>query len=359
MGRSKAALSNFDFSKIDVQDFLEELSVRNVHRKGREVAYSCPFDGHTHADASSSATMSTVAVPDGKGGEYPPTTFYCFGCGKSGNAISFLSEYEGISPLKARRFLRERFGMTFRPVDGLLIDEIEEALSPGEVYISSVNPSLSDDELESRYINWSDVFEAWDCQDPSVPPALSYMLDRGFWPDTLQRFCVGFDSISQRISIPVFDDRNNLIGFKGRGWHDDQIPKYLVLGGEDYGFQPYEVARVLFALEEVCQSIGPDDEIIVTEGELNAMSMHQKGFPFTVGFSGRYLSDYQIALISKYANRALIIHDDIEDSIRAATKLGKHMKVRVAQRHDEDPALMNVEDLADLVASAPSSLLLR
>lgn len=347
-------MTNFDFSKIDVQDFLEELSVRNVHKKGREIGYSCPFSGHAHGDSSASATMSTVAVPDGKGGEYPPTTFYCFGCGRSGTAINFLAEYEGVSPLKARRWLRERFGMTFRPVDGLLIDEIEQTLAGSTFEYREVNPELPSAVLESMEIDWQAVYDS-----AEAPPALTYMLDRGFWPETLETFAIGFDPISQRISIPAFNEDEQLVGFKGRAWSEEQTPKYLVLGGDEYGFAPYEVSRILFGLDLVAPIFDPNDELIFVEGELNKIALHQKGLPNSVGFSGRSLSDYQVEIAAKVAERAVVITDDINDSIKIAAKLGRYMRVRVAQEHDEDPAEMDAEDLHAMIAAAPSSLLLR
>jgi DNA primase len=158
--------------------------------------------------------------------------------------------------------------------------------------------------------------------------------------------------ISQRISIPIRDEHGNLIGFKGRAV--DFLPRYLVLGGPEYGFDTYTVSNVLFGLSLV------DDptELIVVEGELNCIAMHQKGYTNTVGISGKILSDKQINLIKKYANSVLLIFDEVKDTMNAAYSLRETIPTFVAPQHSKDPADMSKGDLQKLLAGSRSAILL-
>src|SRR5215212_3058360 len=100
------------FEHIDVEEMLNELGLRNVRNTySGGVEFSCPFPGHSGMDSNPSASMATEEneIPDKPGEFYPKTSFYCFTCGMKGSAVTFLAEYEGISPIQAKRFLIERF----------------------------------------------------------------------------------------------------------------------------------------------------------------------------------------------------------------------------------------------------------
>lgn len=339
--------SRFDYEKIDVVEFLRGLGVQNVRDQGYEVSYSCPFDGHSREDANPSATMSKVTIVKNSGDEYPPTTFYCFGCGRAGTAVTFLSEYEGVSPLVSRKMLRERFGMSFREPEGSLVDEIFESLQKDkERYPLEFEQSeIPDEELEKRQLPWE--YE----ETMKLPHGMSYMLLRGFREDVCKKFNIGYDVISGRISIPLFDERNRLVGFKGRAIRPDQQPRYLVLGGEDYGFDTCDVSLILFGLPQAMdtQAWIERRELNVVEGELNAIAMVQKGYPNTVGISGQYLSDRQAAILKDTCRRVNLIFDDLDKEANAARKLERYMAVYVAQQRDKDPADMSGEEIITMM----------
>jgi hypothetical protein len=110
-------MSKIDYSQIQVEEFLQ--GMHNVRKDGREIFFSCPFPGHSHGDALPSASM-----------QIGTTKVHCFGCGFNGNALTFLAEYENISPLKAARYIREYLGTAFKEPEGALVEEIDAILSP-------------------------------------------------------------------------------------------------------------------------------------------------------------------------------------------------------------------------------------
>ena len=339
-------MSRIDYSRIDVVDFLNELGIRNVFDEGVEVKYSCPFEGHSHGDSTPSATM-----------EKGTTRAHCFGCGWSGNALSFLYEYEDVSPLKAARWIRERWGAAFRDTEGSFTDEINRQLEEQAQQAKPPEPMpiLDEKEADERSVDWTHVWSKAALNE--APEPFRYMLDRGFLPHTLTAWDIGFDILSNRITLPARNHRRELVGFKGRSWHPDDRPKYKVLGGKGYNFEPYEVSRVLFGIHMLnFRGEVREHDIIVVEGELNAIAMHQHGYTTTVGISGKTLSRHQCEEIRKIGEKVLLIFDEEDDAQRAANKLIMHMPVLIAPQRDKDPADMTYSEIEERVNSARPAL---
>jgi DNA primase len=350
--------------QIDVSDFLNELGIRNVQpESGGEVMYSCPFPGHSHLDSTPSASMSTVerAAPDG--GTYPPTTFHCFGCEARGTAITFLSEYERISPILAKRFIRERFAGEVGTSIGNVRDSIERILSRSnnDVSDSEVRGNLplkvlSEEEVEKRLVDWKDVdFVCKSGTDILIPQPFSYMLERGFEWWTLEQFQIGWDRLSDMITIPLRDENGGLLGFKGRAWQEGVKPRYKMLGGEGYGFETVSLSKMLFALH-IAKEYEGMLPMIVREGELNAMKLHELGLTNSVGISGKHLSKFQVDMIKKYASCVIVYFDDFDDSKEAAKNFVYFMPTYIAWS-EADPA-DDPDGALEAINNAESALLL-
>lgn len=352
-----------DLSVIDVETFLKELGMNNVRDEGREVKYSCFSDFHSRGDANPSASM-----------EKGSTKFYCFSCGMGGNAVTFLATLENVSPLQSSIWIKERFGGGLNtPEPGSVKDTVEEILNKEEKHKKThIVPILGEEEITRRRVDWKslendyydftskmihelpgetfeDIFKPVEKKDNE----LFYMFKRGFEADTLIEWQIGWDRISERFTIPVRNENSKLVGFKARAPERD--PKYLVLGGAEYGFDPYETSRVIFGLDKVDWKKTHD--LIICEGELNCIAMHQMGFKNTVGISGKILSDYQAKIINKYAAQVLLIFDEDEDARKAADKLQLFIPTRIVAPHDNDPASMSIEEIVSLLRSNRSSLL--
>lgn len=347
--------SRFDLGVIDVVEFLGSLGVHNIRKEMREVRFSCPYPVHSMGDRDPSAYMNQET-----------TAFHCFGCGASGNAITFLADVREVSRATAREWIMEKWAPQFADIEDLhgfvkrMMEEIEQ--DQGEQLAPAV---LDDVESEKRWTDWS---------ASSRDPWAHYMHARGFSPEILNRFELGYDDASNRITIPVRLPTHELVGFKGRIWHSSQDgqPKYMVLGDTEqmlaqgryvYGFAPYDAAQFVFGANHARVI---DRTLIVREGELNVVSMHQKGFENTVGPSGSTLSDKQIAEIARMADRVILFFDsDMQNEQSATTAQIKLLRaidqfdslcdVLVCQDHDGDPAEMSAEEIRKLVDNAQSS----
>lgn len=345
-------MSYFDFEKIDVEDYLNELGLNKVSRRGNQVWFSCPLSGHMGIDKTPSASM-----------EIGTTRMHCFGCGFSGNAVSFLSELEGVSPLKARKWLRERFEMGFFEPQNKFKDEIDKKLeriekrhSDSYRKSSAKHSTLLDErEVDKRAIDWHKVFDAWQGKIQEAYP-LAYMLDRGFHPDTLDKWAIGWDMISQRVSIPIRDENGNLVGFKARAV-DNNPQRYKVLGGPEYGFETCKIHKHVFGLDLAINSPNFGGVLFVREGELNTIAISQAGFENVVG-TGKILSDEQLDLIVKYARKVILSYDEYIDSLNNANRIEQFLPTMICPKADKDPADMNKYELTQYLQSASSTLVI-
>lgn len=264
---------------VNVENFLERLDIANVHQaKSDEFMFSCPFPGHSHGDEHPSCSMN-----DGSINPHKATKFVCFGCGRRGNAISFLAEHEGISYTKARRQIKETYARNYYRPDGGIATELKKHFdSPGSK--GNQVPEALDWKLYKQFeVDWE--YYADNYRDKSD---VAYMLDRGFTADNLNSWQIGYDAISSRITIPIFDHKRNFVGIKGRAWKRSAKNKYIAIGdkrGEEqqYGFRPYEKSLVVFGLHRYSRDQWPT-KWVYNEGEINIMSLQIMGFPaFSTG----------------------------------------------------------------------------
>ena len=300
--------------------FLDELAARNpieevvgqyvnLKRSGSNLFGLCPFHGEK--------TPSFSVAPD-KG------IYYCFGCHKGGGVINFEMEIEGLSYPDAVRALAQRVGM-----------EVPE-----------------DEEYQSRYRKqerlWALSKEAArffvsQLYAPAGAEGLRYAESRGMSKGTLTRFGIGFapnswdslckamrakgytdeelqgaglvsvsqkngnlyDRFRNRLMFPIIDIRNNIIGFGGRVM-DDSTPKYLN-SPETIIFNK---RKNLFALNIARKS--KQGRIILTEGYMDAIALHQYGFDCAVASLGTSLTEEHANILAKYTNQVILTYDGDE-----------------------------------------------
>ena len=312
----------FEPKNVDVEDFLDALEIQNVTKATeREMKFSCPFPGHQHGDQNPSAYMNIET-----------SAWICHGCKRKGNAITFLAELENISYMQSTRFLHERYGGVGADPDAYSARrELERLFAKQDEVPEELNDPVLPEELVDRYaIDWNKVAEA-----STVPEWGSYMLGRGFTPETLNAWEIGFCEDKQRIVIPVRNTVGELIGFKGRAYREEHKPKYLVLGSGEW--ERYHVSRVLFGLDE-----SEGDHFIVVEGELNVIALHQMGITNCIAVNGSNFSERQSFILKQYAEQVTIFFDSNDAGFigteMVCQALRDFMPIYVVPDHDFDPA---------------------
>ena len=329
--------------------FIDELIARNpiedvvgqyvsLKRSGGNLFGLCPFHGEK--------TASFSVAPE-KG------IYYCFGCHKGGGAINFMMEVEGLSYPDAVRKLAGRVGM-----------EVPE-----------------DEQYQSRYRQqerlWALMKEAGrffhaQLYAPVGAEGLAYVQKRGLSKAILTQFGVGYapnswnalvdamhkkgytdqelrdadlvgekngriyDRFRNRIMFPIIDVRGNVIGFGGRVL-DDSTPKYLNTSETII----FNKRKNLFGLNFAKKSKA--GYIILVEGNVDVITLHQYGFDSAVASLGTSLTEEHATLLSRYTEQVVLTYDGDEAGQRAAKraipmleKVG--IKVKVLQMRDaKDP----------------------
>ena len=332
------------------QDFLQELSDRNpiedvvgeyvqfTKRSGQNLFGLCPF----HSEKTPSFSVSPSKQ-----------IYHCFGCGKGGSVINFIMEIENLSFPEAVEFLARRAGMKVP----------EQQSDPGKPKRDRLY-ALNRDAARFFYEQLS---------TPAGAAAVDYMLRRGITPGTARRFGLGcapeswdalcsamkekgyterelydaglvrrgkkggvYDAFRGRLMFPVIDVRGNVIAFSGRALGDVE-PKYL----NSPETPVFSKSHNLFGLNLAKKS--KSGYIILVEGNVDVVSLHQAGFDSAVASLGTSLTPEQARLISRYKSEVVIAYDADEAGRKAAQRaigiLEKlELKVRVLTvRGAKDP----------------------
>lgn len=331
--------------------FLDELAARNpiedvvgqyvnLKRSGSNLFGLCPFHGEK--------TASFSVAPD-KG------IYYCFGCHKGGSVINFEMEIEGLSYPDAVRALAQRVGMEV-PEDEQYQSRYRQqerlwALSKdaARFYNAQLYASAGADGLAYA-------------QKRGMPKSILTKFGIGFAPNSWSALCdamkakgyteeelkeTGLASVSQksgriydrfrnRLMFPIIDVRGNVIGFGGRVM-DNSTPKYL----NSPETAIFNKRKNLFALNLAKKT--KLEYMILVEGYMDAIALHQYGFDCAVASLGTSLTEEHAALLSRYTEQVMLIYDGDEAgqnaTKRAIPMLEKAgLQVKVLQMRDaKDP----------------------
>lgn len=326
--------------KTDIEDVIS--TYVTLKRRGATLVGLCPF----HNEKTPSFTV------------YPATqSFYCFGCGAGGDAITFLKKIENLDYLDAVKTLAQRAGLQM-PQEGFddslsrrrrrILEMNREAarfyhsvlLSPeGKVgYDYYIGRALSAATINHFGLGFAP--NQWDA-------LLKHMRAKGYQPAELVDAGLArkgqkgyYDNFRNRVMTPIIDVRGNVIAFGGRVL-DDSKPKYINTGDT----LVYKKTNELFALNFAKDS--KEDALILCEGYMDVIAMHQAGFTNAVAGCGTALTTEQVRLISRYAKEVILTYDADEAGQKALQKamtlFGQtDVKVRI-------PALVGGKDPDEII----------
>jgi DNA primase len=233
----------------------------HIHSEGmNEVNIFCPFHKNLHSPAF------YINIKTG--------LWQCFNpsCGKKGNFRQLYKQVTG------KPFTKD-----------IKLDH--QALQ------NTIDRDLNYEEGEKDQLNISDVEIDYDNQD--MLSNLITLSERGLEYETLETFEVGYSMPKERVVIPVRDAQYKLVGFIGRAVKSEQEPRYLYNKG-------FKRADVLFNI----QNAKAYNSCIIVEGSIDAMFIHQAGFPNVVATLGSRVSEYQYKLMRRYFDSITIFSDN-------------------------------------------------
>lgn len=266
-------------AKLTFEQVLRHYGVE-VKGNGNQHHGFCPLPNHNGKRNSPSFSASLD-----KG------IFQCFGCGAKGNILEFAALMENVNPKDGPAFLKvaQKLQKQFCPESG------GADKTPGKPANKPARPPANDLPV---IVNAPLDFELKGL-DASHP----YLLNRGFTPDTVERFGLGFCSrgyLKDRVAIPLHDDAGKLVGYAGRVVDDSKIsednPRYRFPGERERDGKIFEFRKTLF-LYNGHQIKSPVDDLIVVEGFTGVWWLDQNGLSNVVATMGADCSEKQAELI--------------------------------------------------------------
>ncbi|MBQ4153732.1 MAG: DNA primase [Clostridia bacterium] len=312
-----------------------------LKRAGRNLNGLCPF----HNEKTPSFTV------------YPDTaSFYCFGCGAGGDAFTFIKRIENLDYVEAVKKLAEQSGITIPEGDY------------DDSYLKLKNRIYEVNRETARYFN-KYLFT------PNGKWALDYLIQRGLSVDTINHFGLGcapdgwdnllkhlkskgfslnemeqanvitknsrggyYDRFRNRTMFPIIEINGKVIGFSGRRHPDeDRGGKYINTSDTPV----YKKSKSLFGFNfaKNCCS----ERLLIVEGNMDVVSLHQAGFENTIGTLGTAFTDEQARLLARYTKEVVLSFDSDAAGQKAASRAiatlsGSGLSVRVLSIPDgKDP----------------------
>jgi len=292
--------------RCDITDVVSQYV--SLTKKGGNLFGLCPF----HNEKTPSFSVS----PDKQ-------IYHCFGCGKGGGVINFIMEIENLSFPEAVKFLADRAGMTM-PEAGQdqeiaqlrrqMYDLNKEAARWFHAQLSGPGGSVAAAYLDRRRISRKTAVnfglgyapDGWD-------NLLNAMTRKGYSAEDLIRAGLAtrgkkagaaYDKFRNRLMFPVIDIRGEVLGFSGRALADGQEPKYL----NSPETLVFAKRRSLYGIHRAKNS--KRENIILVEGNIDVVTLHQAGFDNTVAAMGTALTTEQTRLISRYAKEIVLCYDN-------------------------------------------------
>lgn len=303
--------------KNDIVDIISQYM--NLKKRGRNYIGLCPF----HSEKTPSFSVSQ-----------DKQLYYCFGCGEGGNVSTFIQKIEKMTYPESLRFLAEKAGIRIR--EDINKEELEKAKK--RQMLLRINKEAA----RFFYKNLS-----------SNPAAMKYLHNRGLSIETIKKFGLGFsldnwdsfknyivtkglkpelafsagllvkksnnedyyDRFRNRVMFPIIDLKGNVIAFGGRVM-DDSKPKYL----NSPETPIYNKGCNIYGLN-IVKGISDLKNIIVVEGYIDAISLHQYGINNAVASLGTAFTEHQARLLKRFANEIVIAYDS-DAAGQAATLKG-------------------------------------
>lgn len=318
-------------SQNTIQQILGRLDITDViggfvklKKRGTNYLGLCPF----HNEKTPSFTVS------------PTKEIYkCFGCGRSGNTISFLMEHEKYSYVESLKWLANKYGIEIEETFAT-DEEMQQMLAADGLYIIN--------SFAQQFFTKM-LYETEEGKDIG----LSYLKERGFREEIISRFQLGYspeqkdafskealqkqfnrevllktgivvlrneqlvDNYRGRIIFPVHNHSGKVLGFGARILKsNDKAPKYINTPENEI----YVKSKILYGAYFARQAIDKADECLLVEGYTDVISLHQAGIENVVASGGTSLTQDQLRLIKKYSANLTIVYDGDAAGVKAALR---------------------------------------
>lgn len=297
-------------SRIDIVDLVSETV--QLRHSGKNYVGFCPFHSNTR-------TPAFVVFPDSG-------TWRCFGqCNEGGDIFRYVMKKEGWDFPQALQFLAEKAGVVLQPLTPekqaveeeyqVLRELLEEAVTfyryhllesadgkPAQAYLHK--RGLTSATIESFGLGYGP--DSWDA-------AFKHFTQKGYAPAELlqaglitERESGGYyDRFRNRITFPIRDAVGKMAGFGARILNPEDQPKFL----NSPQTPLFDKGRLLYALDKARKPIRSEDQVVIVEGYLDVIALHQGGFGNVVSPMGTALSEDQLRMLKRFTRRIILALD--------------------------------------------------
>ena len=324
-------------SSINIVDVIKEYVP--LTSKGKNFFGVCPF----HEDHAPSMSVSS-----------DKQIYRCFSCGAAGNVFTFIKEYENVSFLEAVSIVAKKAGISF--------DYVEKK----EDTVSSANRNLFSILTDASKFYQNNLFTK------SGEAALDYLKKRNFDSAIIKEFEFGLatgnnslynflnkkgyidsdiekaslissekyahDIFVNRIMIPIHDLDGHVVGFTGRVFTDNSDPKYLNSKETDI----FKKGKILFNYHRAKNYIRNNHELIIVEGNMDALKLYACGIKNVIALMGTALTSDQVNVIKKLRSKVILMMDSDN-----AGKQGMFQNGNILKKNGIDPLIILLSDAKD------------
>lgn len=297
-------------NRLDVVDVVG--SYIELKKSGANFKANCPFHGES--------TPSFVVSPSKQ-------IYHCFGCGVGGDAIKFVMEYEKLNYPEAIEKLASQFNVTLR-----YTEEKKDKHTGEKKIIEDLNlffrKNLDHQAEAKKYLLERGIYESSIEKfeigyAPESPKTLDYMRNKKVsYTDAkeLGLVAVGesgrpYARFSQRITFPIFSPNGAIVGFGGRTITGHPA-KYI----NSPQSKVFDKSKLLYGYHKAKTTILQKGEVIVTEGYLDVIMLHQAGFTNAVATLGTALTSYHVPILSRGGPKVILAYDGDKAGREAAYK---------------------------------------
>ncbi len=341
-----------------------------LKRSGGNFKINCPFHGE-----------KTPSFNINQAGQY----YKCFGCGESGNAISFLMEYENLPFIDAVKKLAERASITI----------IEEAHDP-----ESDKKRRKISRLKELNNKAARFYHHQLLRNPDAQHARHYLKSRGFTKEVAEKWLIGWApknsnlllqmaregkftgreivqaglgglknpdhpkaglwvKFYDQLSFPIHNDYGDVVGFSCRVLReDDKRGKYINTNDTPL----FNKSKLLFALDKARRSMGKERFALICEGQVDAIVLHEAGFENSIAPLGTAFTEDHARMVKRYTDSVVLCYDGDKAGLNAADKAFRQLTAQglpvkfmlLPEGHDPDTFIKDhgVEAFRELLDKA-------
>lgn len=323
-------------NSVDIVDIIKEYVP--LTSRGKNFFGVCPF----HSDHAPSMSVSS-----------DKQIYRCFSCGAAGNVFTFVKDYENVSFLEAVSIVARKSGITFeytnneRKTDNKFSDLFKITSDASKFYQNNLNTKDGEKALEylkKRGFTFDAIKELGFGLSTFNNSLLNFLEKKGYTDQDIEKTVLisldgkPHDVFVNRIMIPIHDLDGNVVGFTGREFTGNDGPKYIN-SKESVIFRK---GTILFNYHRAKNEVRNTHELIIVEGNMDALKMYSNGVKNVIALMGTALTADHINAIKKMRSKVILMLDNDN-----AGKLGMYQNGNILKKNGIDPEIIVIQNAKD------------